>query len=166
MKHNIPSKSFLLAGLILAICGCGPKEDKSPPANTEVSAPISSEIILPELASENGDTINLYGRFILFYGPAAHDSADAGQPAYFSLSRALIDSISNNSDIAAFYSSANHIRVYNKTTGTSMIILRSTFNVPQGVVMSDGLQAPIIKKGILERSEYDAMLRKYFMIPM
>jgi len=168
MKQFKFQGTFLLI-IVLSIIGCDSKQ-----ASTEIEPEVSAttatsktEIAeFPELGSLYGDTINLHGKFVVFYGPEkSNETKDAEILAFQSTSKSIIDSLKQNAGIFTVYTSVNSLRIYNSQTGTPMVILRSSFSEQTGVILTDGMQSPIIKKGFSDAGEIHVLISKMFRNP-
>jgi hypothetical protein len=119
---------------------------------------------VPGVGTLTGDTLNISGKLVLFFGPA--DSAGIGQPEairnYQDLTSQLIDSLSAKSGINALYSTAGYFRIYT-SKGTAMVISKSALESETGILMTDGAQPPTIRKGTFTESEYHHHIKSYFL---
>lgn len=166
-KHYFFTGTFLLTAIIY---GCDSKKSANIQETTKSEAGVtemSESAPLPVCGSMEGDTINMHGKFVLFFGPAAINegipAASAGILEFQTASSKILDSLKTEPGIFSVYTSANYIRVYNKLNGKPMIIMRNSFKEPTGMVISDGLQAPVIKKGVVTEIEYRALINQYFI---
>jgi hypothetical protein len=120
----------------------------------------------PEIGSFSGDTINLSGSFVVFFGPPMNiDDASAEIKEFHRISKIIIDSLQQNSTLFSTFSSVNNLRIYDKTTGIPMVIMRNTFSEPVGVIISDGIQSPVIKKGSGPIEEFHKIINSRFTKP-
>lgn len=122
----------------------------------------------PQAGSLNGDTLNIMGKFVLFFGPV--ETADSTQKLSASELQSfkqtgynLIDSLSVVNEIKAMYSTASIFRVFS-SNGNIMVITKSALNTEAGMLISDGSQPPTIKKGVLSQSVYRELIQKYFLL--
>jgi hypothetical protein len=165
---NRAYQSILLLLLIVGIISCNSENDKSDtnssPVSTKDSKP-QNEIAknLPEIGSLNGDTINLSGHYVVFYGPEGKDD-DLVLKQYKETVTIIIDSLKKAGDIPVTYTTVNNFRVFSRG-GSAMILSRAGFSEDKGVLVMDGLQPPTIKKGSFSVTEYHAFIKKYFLRP-
>ncbi len=122
----------------------------------------------PQAGSFNGDTLNIMGKFVLFFGP--EERADSTQKlsaselqSFKQTGYTLIDSLSVVNDIKAMYSTASIFRVIS-SNGNTMVITKSGLKTEAGMLISDGSQPPTIKKGVLSQGEYHELIQKYFLL--
>ena len=120
-----------------------------------------------EAGSLTGDTLNISGKLMLFFGPVESATGEQAVPAeelaaYKSVATRLIDSLSTKSDIKAMYSTAGYFRIYT-SNGSAMIITKSALKTETGVLMTDGSQPPSIRKGTFSENEYQKHIKSYFI---
>ncbi len=156
---------FLSLSVIVSCKNDSGSVDQNNKAGKEVAITPSGP---PEAGSNNGDTLNISGKFVLFFGPV--EMADSTQKFTESELKSfketgfnLIDSLSGMNDIKAIYSTAPVFRVFS-LNGNVMIISKSGLNEEAGMLLSDGNQPPTIKKGILSQGDYFELIKKYFFL--
>lgn len=152
---------FGVALFFMGLAGCtGDKKNESD--DTEIVKPDSIPDF-PTAGSVSGDTMNLHGKFVVFY--ASEDTSIASSVETFKETIAIItDSLKKTADIPFAITSVHNFRVYSRT-GSTMIISRQGFPEKFGVLLMDGLQPPTIRKGDITTEECHAMIKKYFMRP-
>lgn len=159
---------YIAAILLLNFMAC-----KNEPADQEAGQPENKTSggaalsTLPESGSLSGDTLNINGKFVLFFGPVETKEGQKTPAdqimAFKATSAALIDSLATKTDIKAVYSTAAFFRIYTNN-GSKMIISKSALNEEAGLLMNDGNQPPTIKKGIQTSNEYYKQIRQYFFM--
>ncbi len=173
--HHLNTVRCFIALLIITLVACeGNKSEKDSGSSGEEmgsSAPGNPETVKnspPTVGSLTGDTLNIGGKFVLFFGPVeTGDSTMKMTPevlrTFKATSAALLDSLSSNADIKAIYSTAPVFRIYT-ANGSVMIISKSALNEEAGMLMTDGSQPPTIKKGVLTSNEYHRLIKNYFFL--
>lgn len=152
-----------LTGIVF-IYGCtGNKTGQDEVTESQESIQIPVEI--PAAGSVLGDTINMSGKFVLFYGPEIDENSSDDLLSFKDITSSIIDSLNQTASIYAQFSSVNHIRIFSFNNSGSMIIVRTSFPEPAGMILSDGLQPPKIKKGYLKEDEIRSMMDAYFLQP-
>ncbi len=161
----------LLPGIVLltffiGLISCDSDQKETDSETKEIPKPASPQKIkteIPESGSVTGDTINLNGQFVLFYGPE-EKSKDETLVKYMETITVIMDSLKIAGNLPFAYTTVSNMRIYNRD-GSAMIISRSGFNENKGVLIMDGLQPPTIKKGMLTLPEYHQLIKKYFLRP-
>ncbi len=148
--------------LVSVLVGC--TSDKKDVETGMVATGASDTVpTLPVAGSVSGDTINLHGKFIVFY--ANQDTSnDLTIKAFNETASIIVDSLKKAADLPVAVTSVNNFRVYNRT-GSPMILSRQGFSEKVGVLVMDGLQPPSIRKGAITTEECHALIKKYFMKP-
>ena len=150
------------------ITGCRQQPETAESASTESAAPASSapaKSVFPPSGTMKGDTIFITGKYVLFFGTAKEipDAAEQARVTAFKNSASLvIDSLKSAKGPEASYTLAEHIVIY-KNDGTSMVVSRTNFKEKTGMLLMDGGQPPLIRKGILDLKEYHDVIATYFM---
>lgn len=159
-----------LAAIVIfsVLSSCRPQTETDESAEkqapvTTASTPAKSPF--PESGTMKGDTIFITGKYVLFFG-TGKDIPDTEEQAritgFKKTASLMIDSLKSAKGPDASYTLAEHIVIY-KNDGTSMVVSRTNFKEKTGVLVMDGAQPPLIRKGILEMNEYHEVLAEYFM---
>jgi hypothetical protein len=163
-RLNITSLG-VLALLLITSCQSKPEQETT---QTTVNGDnqVIEKTVIPEFGSQSGDTLNLHGKFICFFHPKADSILAKDSLVMFEgLTRSVVDSISIHlPGVPVVVTSSGALRIYNKTTGRPMVILAWSLDNRYGMVLSDGLQSPVIRKGVLSTDEYLTIIRRYFMV--
>lgn len=161
------NKVFLFLSVAL-VTGCSQSDvqDSASSGNESTEIKAVQKVEIPPQGSLSGDTISMNGTFVLFYGPAISDTVSSPElKSFFEISAAVIDSLNYNTTISAQYTTVNNIRIFNRSSTAPMVIMRNTFQQPVGMVLSDGLQPPLIKKGYGSQEDYQKLINNYFLSP-
>lgn len=160
---------LVLLVVILSLFACDGEKKKSDLTDGD-SDRISNSAATkrPEIGSMTGDTLNIGGKFVLFFGPdelvdSIRKTTAADLQALKSSSKILIDSIAAVPEITAVYSTAPVFRIMT-SNGSVMVITKKALNEETGLLMTDGNQPPTIKKGILTTEAYHELIKKYFFL--
>jgi hypothetical protein len=127
---------------------------------------------IPEPGTEDGDTIFLAGQYVLFYLPSGSEVQDLKSGAAFNdldqmltdfekTSGIISDSLNKAGDLKFGFTSKRFFKIYTRG-GASMIMNKMYLKQPVGMVMSDGLQPPVTRYGVLTESEYHRALKEFF----
>jgi len=163
----------LFIGLfIFSLVACtGNKSDEAVDQNEDVTQQQADESQnepkpQPVAGSLSGDTLNISGKFVVFFGPVETNSKPAKiTPSdlvnFKAASAALIDSLSSKTDIKTAYTTAGFFRIYT-SNGNMMVITKSALNEDAGMLLNDGSQPPVIKKGVFSTDEYYQKIKEFF----
>lgn len=151
---------------VLSACKQQPETTDSVSPQTAAPATTTpAKSAFPSAGTMKGDSIFITGKYILFFG-TGKEIADAAEQArvtsFKNTASLVIDSLHSAKGPDASYTLANHIVIY-KNDGTSMVISRTNFKEQTGVLLMDGGQPPLIRKGILELHEYHDLIADYFL---
>ena len=125
---------------------------------------------LPELASLKGDTIHIYGKYILFYGPdetdmIAYGDNDNDLNAFMALSEKIMEEYNSKGEIPSSFTAANNIRIYTGAEKTTMVVTRKNFPDKYGFLITDGNQPPRLRNGPITEEQCYEIIRNYFFLP-
>lgn len=154
--------------IFLLLTGCSQQPESAESAATQTAAPAAaapSTANFPESGTMKGDSIFITGKYVLFFGTGKEipDTSEQARITTFKNTAAqVIDSLKLAKGPGASYTLAEHIVIY-KNDGTSMVVSRTNFKEKTGVLLMDGAQPPLIRKGILNPNEYHDVIAEYFM---
>lgn len=151
----------LLFMILFTSCGDNSNNDKSVEkqdtiTKSETRPPVKE---IPKSGSVEGDTINISGRYVLFFHPSPQKakSLNLGEQEinrFKSTANSIIDSIGSISQgVSASLTTLDHVRIYGRK-GYPMIISLTSFSDPFGMIISDGTQISPITKGNRSREAY------------
>ncbi|MBL0342038.1 MAG: hypothetical protein IPP71_14580 [Bacteroidetes bacterium] len=165
MLNKISIGLFFIALVSLISCKSSTTEESqnSEKSLDSISVVTETGTKFPEPGSINGDTINLQGKFVLFYGPA-DESSDTTMKTYRETTKIIIDSLVKAGDLNVAYTTVTNFRV-NQKGGFPMILSIAGFDSNKGMLLMDGQQPPAISKGALKIEEYHESIKKYFLRP-
>lgn len=163
---NYLQKFALFLILVIVSCKGDDKSIKDESSDDQVKNTAPSTP--PASGSSNGDTINLSGKFVLFFGPEGFTASDQNSPqseiaAFQKTSTDVKDSLAVVPNLSIAYSNANYFRIY-LTSGNTMIVSKDALKSETGILVTDGNQPPTIKKGIYTSAEYLKLIREYFFL--
>ena len=112
MNYNL--KLYLILALFTTFIACQ-NDKKEPSSETPVKTETSNDkktaaSPAPAPGSLSGDTINLSGKFVLFFGPEK-SSGDEGIDFFMSNSAMVMDSLKKAGDLPCAYTSVNNFRI-------------------------------------------------------
>lgn len=164
-SYKLAILAYFTITILFVSCSNSTKDDGSKVEQNEAGDSLKNgkAIQTPKPGSINGDTINLSGKFVLFYGPE-NELADSISKNFKELSNVIIDSLTRTGDLNVAYTSVSNFKVYSKN-GSPMIISTEGFIEKTGILVMDGLQPPAIIKGVKPASDYHALIKKYFFRP-
>ncbi len=123
-----------------------------------------TDSLIPEVGSVSGDTINIHGKYVLFFVHEQDKEKLTAEGSQFCLrTGVLIDSLKKVSGIMGSCTRAGYFRIYSKNNNP-MIITASALNTDAGVLVTDGSQPPKIIKGVLPDSDYHQLFKDYFFL--
>lgn len=148
-------------------CGDQPRkvDNDSKPVQAEKTVDRKAEAYRTNL-SVVGDTINLIGKHILFFGPSEDIIKDRNidrnsLQMFNQVAQSLIDSIGIiTTQAKASMTTVGHVRVYGNSDSAPRMIILSTFSESFGMIISDGTNLTPIIKGVRTRDEYERQIRK------
>lgn len=164
MRFN---KLFLILTLVSIACNNKNDQEIENTDNTPAEKTVVKENDKPASGSLTGDTLNISGKLVVFFGPV-EKNIDIQQPdktlqQFKATSAALIDSLSQQQEIRGLYSTAGYFRIFT-TNGGMMVISKSALNTEGGMLMSDGNQPPTIKKGFHSTEVLYDQIKTYFFL--
>ena len=167
IKSLIKLYVLFLFSWLVSSCGDQQKDvDQNMKSNqVENSKTKVNEVNLENL-SVVGDTINLVGKHILFFGPSEaiikERKIDVNALQMFNqIAQSLIDSIGSITPQAkASMTTAGHVRIYGNSNSAPKMIILSTFSESFGMVISDGTNLTPIIKGVRTREDYERQIRR------
>jgi len=161
VENGLKWISFMI---LLAFSSCTGTEQENDVKEESIKSEKEGVANIPEAGSLSGDTINLSGKYVLFFGPSSGPAQEQAESREFRvISETLIDSVNSIGNIKTLYSEVGHFRIYS-ADGSSMIISKSALRTTVGVLMTDGHQPPSIKKGPVPAAEYLGKIKEYFFL--
>ncbi len=164
MRFN---KLFLILALFSIACNNKSEQEIENADDPTAKQTVDTENDIPASGSLTGDTLNINGKLVVFFGPV-EKNIDSQQPdknlqQFKATSTSLIDSLSQQHDIRGLYSTAGYFRIFTRNSGM-MIIAKSSLNTEGGMLMSDGNQPPTIKKGMHPADVFYDQIKTYFFL--
>jgi len=165
---------FLILACLFAFASCEEKKSSENEPDTDKIKKVEKNVGkgIPLAGTETGDTIFISNQYVLFYSPstaelqdlksaAAFDDLDLMLNEFEKVSGIIKDSLDKAGDLKFSFTSKRFFKIYTRT-GTSMIMNKMYLKQPVGMVMTDGLQPPVTRYGVLPASEYHKALKEFF----
>lgn len=160
-------KALILILVTWVLCSCGDKpKDAIQTSNKTASSEGHTKMDTPTNLLVEGDTINLVGKHVLFFGPSEdiikERKIDRNALQLFNqVAQSLIDSIGTiTAQAKASMTTVGNVRIYGNSESAPKMIILSTFSESFGMVISDGTNLTPITKGVRTREEYESQIRK------
>jgi hypothetical protein len=154
--------------LLLLVSACGnQKKDETTAQEEAATAPSTTGNTVnewPESGSVEGDTINIHGKVLVFYGPEREKATEDDQD-FLSMSDRITASLEAQTDIKKIYTSASFIRIFNRATGKPMMVDRTKFGNRNGFLVTDGGQPPKMSNEGLSEEDCIMIIKTYFLLP-
>ncbi|MFM7054929.1 MAG: hypothetical protein ACKOX7_09310 [Bacteroidota bacterium] len=167
VKYFVKLNALVLFSWFVSSCG-NQSKDVDPSLKTDQTENNKSKTNqgIPTNLSADGDTINIVGRHILFFGPSEaiiqDRKIDKNTLQMFNqIAQSLIDSIGFiTPQTKASMTTKGHIRIYGDTKSAPKMIILSTFSESFGMIISDGSNLTPITKGLRTREDYEKQIRR------
>jgi hypothetical protein len=164
---GITKDFLLLVSASLLLVGCENRNSNNnveKEANQPVQTKVQNETGWPESGSTEGDTINIHGKVLLFYGPVKENATDDDKEFLLMMDR-ILGVLESRTDIRKIYTSASFIRIYNPATGKPMTVDRTKHGKRNGFLVTDGGQPPKMSNESLSEEDCLMIIKSYFFLP-